>query len=322
VKVTSASVRPYVRELAVAGGATIQGAWVSLQLGSDPEPSWGEASSGAGTTSVAPALELATMRLDGREVRDARSVRDLLEELALSSPVRFGLEVALLAGLARRAGVPLRSFAAAEPGRVLDRVAVNALVADVAGAKRSVAAGFSALKVKIGEEPASDAARVRAIREAVGPAVELRLDANLRYSASQAEELLDAASDLDIAYLEDPTADYEAWAKLVRLGTPLALDRDVSDAALRERIDASVWIVKPMFAGGFFATEKLAEEARRNEKSIVLTSVFESPVGVMATAQLAARLGVTRACGLNAWGDPVGPGVLELPAAAGLGAHP
>src|SRR5213079_3099321 len=45
-------------------------------------------------------------------------------------------------------------------------------------AKWAIAQGLKAMKVKVGIDPESDVARVRAVREAIGPNVKLGVDAN------------------------------------------------------------------------------------------------------------------------------------------------
>ena len=49
-----------------------------------------------------------------------------------------------------------------------------------------MADGFSTLKLKVGTDAATDVARVRAVRAAVGPDVALRLDANQGWDAFDA----------------------------------------------------------------------------------------------------------------------------------------
>ena len=45
-------------------------------------------------------------------------------------------------------------------------------------AKRAIDRGFKAMKVKVGIDPDQDVARVRAVREAIGPDIKLGVDAN------------------------------------------------------------------------------------------------------------------------------------------------
>ncbi len=73
-------------------------------------------------------------------------------------------------------------------------------------AQRWAQSGFRALKVKIGRDPKSDLDRLRAIRGAVGPRIEVRIDGNQGYTWSQALSFARAAKDLDISVFEQPVA--------------------------------------------------------------------------------------------------------------------
>src|SRR6267143_1714622 len=73
-------------------------------------------------------------------------------------------------------------------------------------AQRWAQAGFRALKVKIGRDPKADLDRLRSIRGAVGPRIELRIDGNQGYTWSQALSFSRAAKDLNISIFEQPVA--------------------------------------------------------------------------------------------------------------------
>lgn len=64
--------------------------------------------------------------------------------------------------------------------------------------------GFDAMKIQVGLSPAEDAARLRTIRDAVGPDVELMLDANQRMPASDAVAWSTALTPFRPYWLEEP----------------------------------------------------------------------------------------------------------------------
>ncbi len=107
-------------------------------------------------------------------------------------------------------------------------------VAVVVDAARELVAagGYETLKVKsAGLRVAWDAAVLRALREAFGPEMNLRLDANGGYTVPQALELGRAVEDLNLEYLEDPTAGIEGMARLRRdLRTPFATNMCIIDS--------------------------------------------------------------------------------------------
>ena len=94
-------------------------------------------------------------------------------------------------------------------------IPVNALISGVAQAAEDVArsgklaadAGFPAVKLKVGSrELEDDITRVRALREAVGSEIAIRLDANGAWSPSEALQALRSLVQFDIEYVEEPLA--------------------------------------------------------------------------------------------------------------------
>lgn len=74
----------------------------------------------------------------------------------------------------------------------------------LAKARRFVEAGFAGVKVKIGRSPEEDVALVRAVRQAVGPAVTLLVDANRAYDLPGALRLVEGLQGTNVAWLEEP----------------------------------------------------------------------------------------------------------------------
>jgi L-fuconate dehydratase len=72
--------------------------------------------------------------------------------------------------------------------------------------QEQLATGFRALKVKVGSaDLAEDLERIAAVREAVGPEVRLMLDANQKWSVSEAIRAGRALAAFDPFWLEEPT---------------------------------------------------------------------------------------------------------------------
>lgn len=120
-----------------------------------------------------------------------------------------GIDTALWDARARRENRPLADLL----GRRRDRVPAygsginlhysrDELVAQCA---RFVAAGSTAVKVKIGRpDLAEDLDRLTAVRDRIGPDVALRVDANQRWSLEQATTAAAALEAHDIDWLEEP----------------------------------------------------------------------------------------------------------------------
>ena len=92
-------------------------------------------------------------------------------------------------------------------------------------ARSSVAKGYRAVKLRVGDSPARDVERMRAVREAFGPELVILTDANIGYSVDDARRVMPAMDELGIGWLEEPfpAHDYRSYREAHGFGrTPLA----------------------------------------------------------------------------------------------------
>lgn len=227
-------------------------------------------------------------------------------------PIRAGVEAAILDLLGRSDGRSVRDGLAAG-GRA--SVAVNGLVAaarpdDAAREARPlVSAGIRCVKVKVGLEFGVDdlVARVAAVREAVGPGVGLRLDANGAWPVDDAIARLRALAGFDLEYVEQPISEALGPRELarVRRAVPVrvAADEAVTDVGAVEGLlraqAVDALIVKPARVGGLRPARQIVERAAEDGVPVVVSTLFETGVGLAAALHLAATVpGVDRAHGL------------------------
>ncbi|KAB1196320.1 MULTISPECIES: mandelate racemase/muconate lactonizing enzyme family protein [Haloferax] len=219
---------------------------------------------------------------------------------------------------------------------------VNATLGDadvettVNAARDAVSAGFDCLKVKVGaRDPETDATRLSAVRDAVGPSVSIRADANGAWDRWTADRFLDAVAALDLEYLEQPlpATQLDGHAALRRLhDTPIALDESLSVVTPSRAIAsnaADVLVCKPMALGGPDRTLSVANRARSAGVDVVVTTTIDAVVARLGALHVAAALPGERAHGLAtaAFLDtdvaadpaPVRDGVMHVPCGPGLG---
>ncbi len=85
--------------------------------------------------------------------------------------------------------------------------------------------GIPRVKMKIGTHPEDDLRRVRAAREAVGPDVELFVDANGAYSRKQALRFAEEFAELGVSWFEEPvSSDDLEGLHLLRDRAPAGMD--------------------------------------------------------------------------------------------------
>jgi L-alanine-DL-glutamate epimerase-like enolase superfamily enzyme len=158
-------------------------------------------------------------------------------------------------------------------------------------------AGFATVKVKIGAGRERDEEVVRAVREAVGPAVALRLDANQGYRADEAVPALRRLERYDPALIEQPVPAWD-WDGLARvaaaLDVPVMADEGIAVPAdvlrVAERRAADIVKIKVMRSGGLHRARKVCAVAEAAGLPVVVGSGHESGVGVAAELHLAAAL--------------------------------
>ncbi len=85
--------------------------------------------------------------------------------------------------------------------------------------------GIPRVKMKIGTHPDDDLERVSAARAAIGPEVELFVDANGAYSRKQALAFADLFADLEVSWFEEPvSSDDLDGLSLLRDGAPPGME--------------------------------------------------------------------------------------------------
>lgn len=175
--------------------------------------------------------------LIGQDPRQITRLSALMHRHLAANPfTRSSIEMALWDIAGKAVGVPVSTLLG---GRMRDTVrtkySVSGLEPERAAeiARWAVAQGFTAMKVKVGMEPAGDLERVTAVRRAVGDDVLLGVDANGGWDPATAVRLLPALADLNIAFVEQPVpAGDPQWMRHVRAASamPVIADESVSTA--------------------------------------------------------------------------------------------
>ena len=338
---------PLREPIATARGAIAERAGVILELrDGEGRRGYGEASplpadGGGGADGV-----LRLLGAHARALLDAGRPPDGLRGPGAAA-LRCAADAALLDLEGQRRGVPIAALLAAKPAA---GVAVNAVAGDGppalvrARARAAAAAGYGTLKLKAGAaSPDGDAARAGAAREAA-PDARLRIDANGAWDEATAAAALDRLAPLGVEYAEQPlpAGDLAGMARLRARGPcRVAADESAGDreSALRvlEAGAADVLVLKPMRLGGLRPALGVARRAAERGAACVVTTTFDSALGVAAALQLAAALAgegldgglahglaTTELLGADLAADPPLPrrGALRLPPDAGLGARP
>lgn len=240
-------------------------------------------------------------------VRELEGWAEHREVEVLSAPGRCAVETALMDLQGRRA-----AGKEAGEGEGVEAVPCNATL--VAGPPEQVAVeaerwaedGFTTFKLKLGAESAKksdmrtlsrtrdpDVEQVRAVREALGPEVRIRVDANEAWDLETAKRTLAELEPLEIELAEQPVAGLEALAELAAATSiPLAADESVTsldEAEEAAALGACTYTgIKLSKVGGPHAALEIADIL-----PAYVTSALDGPVGIAAGAQVARSLAAT-----------------------------
>lgn len=200
------------------------------------------------------------------------------------------------------------------PMRVREAVEVNTTVPVVTperAAELVRASGCRTAKVKVadpGVDPAADADRLAAVRDALGPGGKIRIDANAAWTAAEAIELIprlaEAAGGLE--YVEQPCPSVAELAGVrAAVEVPIAADESIRLAtdplAVARAGAADVAVIKVAPLGGVRSALQIAARAHSESGlQIVVSSAVDSAVGLAAGLAAAAALpALPYACGLG-----------------------
>jgi L-alanine-DL-glutamate epimerase-like enolase superfamily enzyme len=200
---------------------------------------WGESHAGRAPGAVAQ-LANTTLRalITGMEATDNVGVWDRIYRMQLASHgmgaacaiAMSGIDMALWDIRGKAAGWPVYRLlgGSAKPipayagGVSLGYQPPAALVEE---ARACAEAGYRALKLRLGDNPRDDVARVQAVRAALGDGVDILTDANAAYRLDDARRVMPALDEARAGWLEEPFPphDHRLYRETRRFGiTPLA----------------------------------------------------------------------------------------------------
>ena len=307
---------------------------------SDGTVGWGEAKAPVAPQATAKIIEL--LLTDILIGADPREVLVLWERMYAGMRVRghragfyieaiAGVDIALwdLAGQAAEAPIStllggkmrdsVRVYASGLPSLPLE-APDEAIIALVDEAKELQRAGYTGVKMAIGQGVRGDLRAIRAIRDALGDDFTVYADAAGVYSRGDAMRLGEAMQELGVGFFEMPIApeDVEGYAELAqRLTIPIALDSIMTRHETVELIrNRAIDIVQPDVcrAGGITECRRIAELADCFGLAYQPHVSIGSAVHVAASAHLAVAMPNSIVCEYWIGKNPIGAAVARTPA--------
>ncbi|HLK56899.1 MAG TPA: dipeptide epimerase [Chthonomonadaceae bacterium] len=309
---------------------------------------WGEASplhSIAGETQaicLAAAREIAPILIGQNPLEIASLVAQMNAFLPHNTTIKGAFDMALYDIAAQAAGLPLYRFLGGRLRPMESDLTIAICEPQMAGRKaRAITAekGFRIIKVKLGATFEEDDARLRAIREAVGPDITLRVDANQAWDRTTAIRSLKAFTAYNIEFCEQPLCAYDvAGLRLVSeaVSIPLMADEALFSPAEALRLvteeAAPYFNIKLSKSGGIHNALKIAAIAEASGRKCMVGCMLESRLGLAASAHFACASETVCFYDLDSCYDhaeePIEGGIqykdglIQLPETPGIGAAP
>ncbi len=211
--------------------------------------------------------------------------------------IKSAFDMALYDIAAQHAGLPLYKFLGGEKNKRISTdmtVGLGSPEKMAAEAVEYKAAGFPSIKVKLGTTTEEDVARIKAIREAIGNELPLRIDANQGWSVETAITTLQALKEFGIEHCEEPIARWNFMAlPEVRKNSPIKIMSDEScfdehDAERLAKLNACDYFnVKLGKSGGIYHALKIVEVAKAHNLKLQVGCFMESRLAITALVHFA-----------------------------------
>ncbi|CAL5350003.1 unnamed protein product [Camellia sinensis] len=222
--------------------------------------------------------------------------------------VRCGLEMAILNAIAASEGSSLLNILHRETttqeelSERSSTVQICALI-DSNGTLKEFA-DIAAALVARRPDPIEDAMVIQEVRKKVGHQINLRADANRKWTYEEAVLFGSSVMNCGLQYIEEPVQDEEDIIKFCEeTGLPVALDETIENIqenslemlAKFTHSGVVAVVIKPSVVGGFENAALIARWAQQQGKMSVVSATFESSLGLSAYVQFSYYLELQKA---------------------------
>lgn len=234
--------------------------------------------------------------LIGRNPMDREGLQASFDAVPYNFTAKGALDIALHDLAAQHMGVTLCEMLGGNPRQVEVSYLLSLGGKGVGESALKVRSetGIRAFKLKAGQDPSGDIARVKELREALGPEGFIYIDANQLYSPEVAIRTINRMADYDLAMAEEPVSIHlGAWRRKVAtaLTVPILSDDSVITLAdtRRELQDGAIGIVGIKTARtGIYDSVRILHLAEAFGLPCWVGSQGVSGVGALASAHFAA----------------------------------
>lgn len=234
--------------------------------------------------------------------KDALAIAERMQELhgyvPFNTTVKSAFDMALYDIAAQQAGQPLYRFLGGEKKVLLtdETISVGTPegMAEIAQQLKAQGAPFIKVKLGKGNDAQGDIERVKAIRQAIGHTIPLRLDANQGWTVANAISVLNALADDNVQFCEQPVLGYD-YAALKQVHDAAAMPV-MADEACFNNFQAQQLIaqqacrylnIKMSKSSGILEATAIVQTAAAAGMDCMLGGMIESKLALTANAHFA-----------------------------------
>lgn len=268
-------------------------------------------------------------------------LQELHQYIANNSTIKSAFDMALYDIASKASDLPLYRYLGGQLRDIVTDITIG-LSAPAIMAQKALEFkknGAEVLKVKLGKQPQHDIERIKAIREAIGFAIPIRIDANQGWTFEEARLALTGLAGDNIQFCEQPMRSYDdPMLPQLKKHSPIPIMADEScynhhDAIRLIEADACDAInIKLAKSGGIFEALKIHEIASKKAIPCMIGGMLESRLALSAKVHFAYACPSVvyydlDTCMIGHLEDPIIDGVqfdgyqINLPSLPGIGAQ-
>ncbi|WP_432708068.1 mandelate racemase/muconate lactonizing enzyme family protein [Pedobacter sp.] len=247
-------------------------------------------------TCIAMAKDFAKIWIGKDPLDIPERMNDLLGYADHNSTIKSAFDMALFDIAAKNAGLPLYKFLDGNKRTIETDMTIGIGTPEVmaSAAVSYQQKGCTILKLKLGKGIHEDIKRVAAVRDAVGPDMSIRLDANQGWTFDEALLALGDLEKYNIEFCEQPMRTwFDDQLPELNLNSPIKI---MADESVYNHHDARKLInsksceylnIKFAKSGGILEAQKIHEEALKTGVKCMIGSMLESRIALSANLHFA-----------------------------------
>ncbi|RFZ94975.1 dipeptide epimerase [Mucilaginibacter conchicola] len=225
--------------------------------------------------------------------KDALDIETRLQELhsftAGNTTIKSAFDMALYDIAAKHTGLPLYKFLGGQKREVESDITIG-ISSPENMARQAIqfkVNGAKILKVKLGKNAQTDTERIKAIRQAIGPDLKIRVDANQGWTFDEAVFALQTIAEYDIEFCEQPMRTW--YDDKLPVLMQLSLVKIMADESVYNQHDARKQIesgschyinIKMAKAGGIHEARKIHNVAAEHGIPCMMGGMLESRIAL------------------------------------------